>query len=100
MGILSFLSVVAMVSYAGLPQYFVDLLEDHCPFVRDPLYMHPDGCHYRDKHFYEMYCGAGNLWQAVCLDRCFENDSLQQLAADVVDDTCHVCMHVFLEDLA
>ena len=63
----------AMVSYAGLPQYFIDILEDHCPFVRDPIYLHPDGCHYRDKDFYEMYSGVGHLWQAVCLDSCVGN---------------------------
>ena len=64
-----FISCVAMVSYAGLPQYFVDILEDHCPFVREPSYMHPDGCHHRDKDYFEMFSGVGNLWREVCMDR-------------------------------
>ena len=60
-----------MVSFAGLPQYFVDLLEVHCPFVREPDYLNPNGSHHRDIDFCEMFCGQGNLWQAVCLDRLF-----------------------------
>ena len=58
-----------MVSYAGLPQYFIDLLADHAPFVRDPEYLNHDGHPQRDVDFFEMYSGVGNLWKAVCMDR-------------------------------
>ena len=54
-----------MVSTLGLPQYFVDILHEHCPYVFEPDYLDPNGSQHRDLDFFEQYSGVGNLWRGV-----------------------------------
>ena len=54
-----------MISTWGLPQYFIDILQEHCSFLFEASYLDPAGCRHRDLDFFEQYSGVGNLWRGV-----------------------------------